>query len=90
MYIAVYIYFYNIIRVLYLSIWCNIGITRPAKLQPAAGLEAPKRSRFATSSDLRRVPVVLMNARLVQDTQAVAGIMLRNYRNFEQRLGEEL
>ena len=34
--------------------------------------------------------MVLMNARLVQDTQAVAGIMLRNYRNFEQRLGEEL
>jgi hypothetical protein len=35
---------------------------------------------------LRKVPVILLNARLVQDTTAVAGVMLRNFRAFEGTL----
>eukprot|EP00435_Cladocopium_sp_Y103_P046115 s1574_g13.t1 len=33
-----------------------------------------------------KVPVILLNARLVQDTTAVAGVMLRNFRAFEGTL----
>ncbi|CAL1155481.1 unnamed protein product, partial [Cladocopium goreaui] len=42
---------------------------------------------FDVMKDLgKKVPVILLNARLVQDTTAVAGVMLRNFRAFEGTL----
>ena len=45
-----------------------------------------KKNPHESQLRLRKVPVILLNARLVQDTTAVAGVMLRNFRAFEGTL----